>query len=94
MTIPPDSVLRTLDYDGLTALAEADATIDVPGSIARVRELLERGPSIEELRDPRSLAPDPTKRPITAQRAALVAAHAATPNGRHLAALRQNGTRS
>ena len=92
MTIPPDSVLRTLDHDGLTALAEADTSIDVAGSIARIRELLDRGPSIADLRAQSRDAllgtpapPDPTLSPITAHRAAALADYARATERRQLA---------
>lgn len=87
MTIPPDSVLRTLDHDGLTALAEADPSIDVAGSIARIRELLDLGPSIADLRaQSRTPAPpDPTLSPITAHRAAALDDYARATERRKLA---------
>lgn len=94
MTMPSDADLRQMSYEDLVALAETDPDLDVTAAIARARELSARPPSIADLRGPRSQAPDPTKRPIAAQRAAIVAAHATTPAGRHLAALRENGTRS
>jgi len=83
MTIPPDAVLRGLDYDGLTALAEADPDVDVDAAIARQLELTAQRTSVTALRtQARDMlrgnppTPDPATSPIAAHRAASAAEHA------------------